>query len=118
MYKSLNDAALFCSGLAPGAVKIWYQRPEVFGKFAFDQSGLNPNKLEETHVLLGEVAEYKLEKLFELLQGENWSPNGEARELIRSKGLAHTSMSVGDVVQERDATYVCASVGWKQLSHA
>jgi hypothetical protein len=33
------------------------------------------------------------------MQGEVWSPNGEARELILSKGLEHTSMTVGDVIR-------------------
>jgi hypothetical protein len=41
-----------------------------------------------------------LEDVFEKMQGENWSPNGEARELILSLGLTHTSMMVGDVIYD------------------
>jgi hypothetical protein len=38
------------------------------------------------------------ELVFDQFQAENWSPNGEARDLIASKGLLHTSMSTGDIV--------------------
>lgn len=44
------------------------------------------------------------EELFHALQAENYSPKGEARELISSKGLRHTSMSVGDILV-MDGTY-------------
>ena len=38
-----------------------------------------------------------LEKVFCLMQAENWSPNGEARPIIEAaKNVHHTSMSVGD----------------------
>lgn len=43
------------------------------------------------------------------MQGENWSPNGEARSLIEEKGLIHTSMSMGDIVQI-DKRYFIASM--------
>ena len=50
------------------------------------------------------------------MQGEAWSPNGEARELIVSLGLHHTSMSIGDVVQDDDSAYwMCAHLGWQRL---
>ena len=50
-------------------------------------------------------------------QGEVWSPNGEARDLIRRKGLRHTSMSVGDVIEDVGAGrfYIVASVGFDLL---
>ena len=34
------------------------------------------------------------------MQGEMWSPNGEARFMIRRLGLRHTSMSIGDVIYD------------------
>lgn len=40
-----------------------------------------------------------LEKIFQTMQGHMWSPEGEARELIIALGLHHTSMSVGDLVE-------------------
>jgi len=58
----------------------------------------DPRNLAKTHVLLKEVEETNPEKIFGQMQGEVWSPNGEANAMIREKGLDHTSMSVGDVV--------------------
>jgi hypothetical protein len=51
------------------------------------------------------------------MQGEVWSPNGEARELIKSKGLQHTSMCVGDVVFdiEENKYYEVDRVGYKEF---
>jgi hypothetical protein len=57
-----------------------------------------------------------LEDIYRFYQGENWSPNGEARDLIESKGLHHTSLSVGDVVELDDGSrYICDNVGWNKL---
>jgi len=57
-----------------------------------------------------------LEKVFFEMQGFNWSPNGEARELIDSLGLNHTSMMVGDVVKDGNCTYwLAAPMGWRKL---
>jgi hypothetical protein len=47
------------------------------------------------------------------MQGEVWSPNGEARGLIEAKGLLHTSMSVGDVVVGPDGVHVVAMFGFE-----
>lgn len=59
------------------------------------------------------VAE-SLDNAFWLLQGENWSPNGEARDFIREKGTDHTSMSVGDILFDPDTltSHFCCSIGW------
>ena len=45
---------------------------------------------------------WDLENLYVWMQGENWSPNGEARELIRGLGLKHTSMSIGDIIEDTE----------------
>jgi hypothetical protein len=44
-------------------------------------------------------------------QGENWSPNGEARDLILAKGLRHTSMSVGDVIEDEGGIFLGCAPG-------
>jgi len=56
-------------------------------------------------------------QVFMYMQGEEWSPMGEANELIRGAGLHHTSMSVGDVVYdaEADVYYQCDYSGWKAI---
>jgi len=94
---------------------VWYMRPEWF------RSGLMGEKpdaanLTATHVHLMEQVAGSLGGLFHNMQGEVWSPNGEARELIQSKGLQHTSMSVGDVAIAPDGSvHLCARIGWEQL---
>ena len=79
---------------------VYYQKGDRFGDFMFDNKKLTGSTIEQTHVFLKFVLADDLEDLFKKMQGENWSPNGEARELIQSKDLRHTSMSVGDVVYD------------------
>jgi hypothetical protein len=58
-----------------------------------------------------------LEELFRKMQGENWSPNGEARELILEKGVQHTSMSVGDIARDIETGEVwrVENLGWRDM---
>jgi hypothetical protein len=57
------------------------------------------------------------------MQGENWSPNGEARTLIQNMAkqcnFAHTSMSVGDIVRivepTHDEWFMVKPIGWKSV---
>jgi hypothetical protein len=75
--------------------------------------------LPVTHRFVRELDVPRREDVFAQMQGEIWSPNGEARELIASLGLHHTSMSIGDVVQDGDGVYwMCAHLGWKLLPDA
>lgn len=77
----------------------------------------NPADLTKTHVHLRNIEAKDLEDVFYQQQGEVWSPNGEARDLIRGKGLRHTSMSVGDVVVDLDTkeTFVVDRFGFVSL---
>ena|SRR5262245_17599010 len=98
--------------------KVWYMKPEHFHTYSGVTPELpDPNKLSETHVHLKTIECSGPNAAFSMMQGENWSPNGEARELIRAKGLSHTSMSVGDVLEEVSSgkKIACAFVGWKEL---
>lgn len=94
-----------------GRFEIWYYKPEYSrdageGYEFLADNDLLPNikKLEKTHALLGRLdvtgdnTSRCLDDVFHDLQGEVWSPRGEARDLIREKDLWHTSMSVGDIV--------------------
>ncbi len=58
-----------------------------------------------------------LERLFSYMQGDNWSPNGEARSYIESLDLDHTSMVVGDVALDiyTGSMYECARAGWNRV---
>jgi hypothetical protein len=59
-----------------------------------------------------------LEEVYIEMQGEKWSPNGEARELISSLGLSHTSMSTGDIAfcHNDGKYYYCSWVGWDEIT--
>lgn len=72
---------------------------------------------ENIYKKVKEVEADNLDQVFMKMQGEVWSPEGEARELILSLGLHHTSMSVGDVIEDldNDALYVVAPFGFRML---
>ncbi len=86
------------------AYAVWYMRPEFFRDGVMGADWLrkagklpDPAALERTHVHLLNAEAADLERLWFAMQAEQWSPNGEARHLIELHGLAHTSMSVGDI---------------------
>lgn len=133
-YTKLSDCKHFEDG---DAFEIWYMRPEFFSDFITgDTSKLDRANLEKTHILLGQAKNalilmvtkeahdadpdlsrtIVLEHLYRNLQGEVWSPNGEACDLIESKGLSHTSLSMGDIVRFKDGSvWICAAVGWLKV---
>lgn len=129
-YKTLNQAAPYYEGLASGKTEIWYMKPEQFRNLSMGLDFLKKYQgredmempqvpttktLKNTHILLGKIKETDKENIFRMMQGENWSPFGEARNLIRSKGLKHTSMSVGDVVKIGSSAFMVDTYGFKKL---
>ena len=56
------------------------------------------NTIEETHTKIGSIDTINLDHIFYLMQGEQWSPNGEANNIISESDAGHTSMSVGDII--------------------
>lgn len=70
-----------------------------------------------THTFLKDVVTDSVENVYWEMQGENWSPRGEARPLIEALGLHHTSMSVGDCVLdvEGDVLWQVANAGWQEV---
>jgi len=110
-------------GYALGSTRIWYMRPEfardgMMGVNWLKQHGIMPDTraLAKTHVCIGLVEETYLEAVFRMMQGENWSPNGEARYYIKARGLQHTSMSVGDVVEKGGRFYIVDSMGFVEFT--
>ena len=83
----------------------------------FDSFCESAVELEKTHAHIKEIEASDMEEVFMEMQGENWSPNGEARGLIRMVGTDHTSMSVGDVLVNKDTNerFQCASAGWEAI---
>ena len=125
-YKTLNDAASAqkLPGLSQGETKIWYVSPE-FGRdfrfgldFVVDKMGMEPpssKNIDKTHTLVGSIRERDLNSTYSMMQGEAWSPNGEARNLIGNLGLEHTSMSVGDVLEIDGDLFFVDRHGFKKL---
>jgi hypothetical protein len=117
-YRTLNDAPT----LPTGSTEIWFVKPEYFSRFIFGVKAAPPSllpvsltALAVTHIHLGSVAECDLEAIFQAMQGEAWSPSGEARELILSKGLQHTSMSVGDVIVRDGVCWMVDMFGFAKI---
>lgn len=121
-YTSLNDAERYNRSLAPGKTEIWYTKKEfardaMMGKDWLEEKGRLPSKktLKKTHILLGKIKASNLEPIFMLMQGENWSPKGEAFDMIKKSGTAHTSMSIGDVVVIKGKAHMVDTFGFVEL---
>ena len=133
-YKNLNEASEryphTCEGLKDGSVEVWYMK-DAFATDGFmgyehlAKTGKLPTlkTLADTHVILGRIEERNLEVACAALQGEKWSPQGEANQFIRKSKLSHTSMSVGDVLvryEDRDGkripvAHIADVAGFKEL---
>ena len=99
--------------------KVYYAAVPVHTILFFVDQPFSVELLPVTHRFVCELDVPRLENVFVRMQGEVWSPNGEARELIASLGLHHTSMSIGDVVQDNDGVHwMCAPLGWQRLPDA
>jgi hypothetical protein len=104
--------------------QVWYMRPSWFHEGIMGQAKPDPANLEATHVHLREVeidaeeAEEGLDRVYSIQQAHNWALEWEATNaLLDSKGLRHTSMSVGDViVDDAGKVWVVAPFGFHTLS--
>lgn len=81
-----------------GLYMVWYSRD--FAASCWGKQKVDIKNIKETHALVKSVRAADPEEVYVKMQGEVWSPNGEARDLIESLGLKHTSMSVGDIVHD------------------
>lgn len=127
-------------GFAPGTaeyntIQVWYTRKDTIalpapgnpfyrrwdGKdYLPGTVDIDPDNLTHTHVLLGTIGmqayAYTPDVIFRHLQGELWSPGGEARDFIEAKGTHHTSMMLGDVlVLPFGEVWVCTWDGWNRV---
>lgn len=123
-YKSLNDAVKTNELFAAGFTEIWYVKADETGDMMMGVEWLAENNklptsetLKNTHALLGRASFTDNEEAYMSLQGEAWSPEGEARELILGLGLGHTSMSVGDIIIDKihDQAFMVDSLGFYGL---
>jgi hypothetical protein len=95
---------------------IYYMRPDWFREGSF---GALPDvaSLERTHAYLTTVEEDTLDAVYSYMQAHHWAQDYRVTNaLLESKGLCHTSMSVGDVIKASGGQYwVVADVGFKKL---
>jgi predicted double-glycine peptidase len=121
-YRKLSDAANL-TGIAlylPGQCKIWYWQQQYGRDFMQgsrpDMPLPTPETIKDTHVLIGAISARSPREAYELMQAENWSPEGEANMLIRMSGSGHTSMSVGDIVELSGKLIMVDRMGFKDLA--
>ena len=93
----------------PSTFRVYYSRVPQFGV-----KESTPVFLED-YIFLGTVNAVHPDGVFDMMQADAWSPHGEACTLIRSLGLTHTSMSVGDLLYDPQLkTYWrCMPYGWQ-----
>jgi hypothetical protein len=95
---------------------LYARRPTFHASGTFGTPLVTAVVLRSTHVRLCDVEADSLDDAWCQMQGENWSPNGEARPLLKRLDLSHTSMSVGDVIQDEDGIYwECVDIGWRRV---
>jgi len=121
-YKTINDAAKYIPGLAKGNTEIWYYKTEagrdlgMGSEWCIERDLLpDPKNLKKTHVYIGSIKETIPEKIFLNLQGDNWSPKGEAYNMI-AKTKTHTSMSMGDIVVVKGQAFMVDRFGFYNLT--
>lgn len=117
MFETIYDSPV----IEKGEYGIFYVKPAFHREYNFRREGMSgwmKEMLEETHENLGWIDAEDHTKIFHKMQGFNWSPNGEARNIIESKGLHHTSMSVGDVIVhlESSSMWMIAPIEFRELT--
>lgn len=130
-YKTIHDAVIHQKILAKGKIEIWYVQPSKGRDFRMGvewivEKGILPKStkdLKKTHKLLGKIKgagnnANALEIVWGAMQGEHWSPAGEANTLIKKLGLHHTSMSMGDVIVMGKDMYMVDTFGFENISKA
>lgn len=124
VYKKLSDAVKVTGNpdYKGEQAHVFYSKQDqsrdmLMGYNWLKKNNIIPNlsTLNQTHTLLGSLGTLDKERIFEMMQGETWSPQGEARSLIESAKLSHTSMSVGDIVKIENKLWMVDRIGWKAL---
>jgi hypothetical protein len=116
-YKTLKDAAGIDKRYGAGSTSIWYAKNPSFRASSTD---VDLTRLSKTHVLVGTIKSKNKDEVWGMMQGDFWSPEGQANTMINNLGLRHTSMSVGDIIaidDQMDDTYLVSGAGFIKLSH-
>lgn len=116
-YKTLKDAAGIDKRYGAGSTSIWYAKNPSFRASSTD---VDLTRLSKTHVLVGTIKSKNKDAVWGMMQGDFWSPEGQANTMINKLGLRHTSMSVGDIIaigDQMDDTYLVTGAGYIKLFH-
>ena len=123
MYTTLNDASTLHNELAHGTTEIWYSKSKHFRDMSGGSRFLAKHRLlpttdtlSKTHSKIGSINTVDLNKIYGLMQGETWSPNGEARNVIGDSEAGHTSMSVGDIIKMNGIMHMVDNYGFVVLA--
>jgi hypothetical protein len=114
----LTENRFFMESFFPmGSTKVWYYRPECGrdAHFADFGSMIDPENLGKTHILLCQANFFTTEQIFIRLQDWPGDRFKETNDYLDSIGLAHTSMSIGDIAEIDGKLYLCVSHGWTTL---
>ena len=82
---------------------VYYAKPGCSSTFRWnDGETVRKDEVlqQQTHVLVTAVRCIDFTTVWGKMQGEIWSPNGEAKRLIRNLNLEHTSMDIGDAIYD------------------
>jgi hypothetical protein len=110
------------ANLSQGTTAIWYMRTNMFCDVSINaflgKKSVTMATLNTSHICLGTIGETDINKLYMMMQGDVWSPNGEAFGFIDHLGLSHTSLSIGDVVVINNKGFQCVKGGWDPLENS
>lgn len=102
--------------------EVWYVKNKYFRDYSMGSDNLpegvelpNPNNLESTHAFIGKIDTLDLNEIYEKMQGEFWSEGKTTNEILKSKDVGHTSMSVGDIIKNRDGVFMVDWTGFYNL---
>lgn len=117
----------------PGDTEIWYEKETCFDGWDFREKmykeepdhdmeytkrcgeRIDPKNLEKTHTLLGTIGETDLNEIYHLMN--NWGVGDLSNRFLDSKGITHTSMSIGDIIKIDDTVYFVDSRGFKDITN-
>lgn len=105
-----------------GPYHIWYAKRDYMRdaslgyQFLKEEGNLpDPNNLQFTHDYVGSIEASDINDVVYKMQGEVWSPNGEAKDFIMRNGISHTTITTGDVICYNDECYMLDMIGFEYI---
>ncbi len=101
---------------------IYFSKPEyrsdyMMGyEFLVEHTEFLNRTIAETHMYIGTIKANDLDDVYYKMQGDVYSPEGQARPFIESIGIRRTSMSVGDVIFFNEEYYMVDNIGFVRIA--